>query len=196
MKDEEELKRFLSPKSASYINQLQITDEADPNYDDWDDEDDEDDDDVIHYIEPGSEEEKEGVREAKLTLEAMYMSFVLLTLVFLAIGLLIFDKRLTYLAGISTGMITGFFYISHLNSSIKEILNYDEESAARAMKKDATIRITVVGIVGILVAAFVGGNAAIGVLVQMFSLKLSVYLTPVITGILKKGVSKYNNKPD
>lgn len=187
MKDEEELKRFLSPKSASYINQLQITDEVDPNYDDWDDNDEEeDDDDVIHYIEPGSEEEKEGIREAKLTLKAMYLSFILLTFVFLAIGLLIFDKKLTYSAGILTGMITGFFYISHLNSSIKEILNYDEESASRAMKKDATIRIAVVGIVGILVAAFVGGNAAIGVLVQMFSLKLSVYLTPVITGILKK----------
>lgn len=183
MKDEN-MKRFLSPKSAGIIEQLE---EQDSDWDDWDDEDEEEDE-IIHLIELGSEEEKESIREAKLTLKGMYVSFIALTIFFLLIGLLLVGKKITYTIGIITGLITGLFYITHLNSSIKEILNYDEESAVRAMKRDAKVRLGVVGISGILVAAFVGGNSALGVLAQIFAIKLSAYLTPLTAKILDRKI--------
>lgn len=184
MMTDEKMKRFLNPKSAGIIAGLQDIGDYAPEYDDEEKEDDEDE--VIYLIEPGSEEEKEGIREARLTLKGMYLSFVLLTLLFLGIGLLLFDGGITYGAGILTGLLTGLFYITHLNSSIKEVLNYDEDNAVRAMKRDAKIRLAVVGIGGVLGAALIGGDAPLGVLAQIFSLKFSAYITPVTAGILMK----------
>ncbi len=206
---DEKMKRFLNPRSAGIIERIasfekpsgedgekvlvnvyrdgdaQWTEEQSPDWTDWDSENGEEDE-VVHFIEPGSEEERESIREAKLTLRGMYAAFTVLTLVFLAVGLLLSHKKLTFSAGILTGFITGLFYITHLNSSIKEILNYDEDAAVRAMKKDARIRLGVVGIGGVLAAALIGGDSALGVLAQIFAIKLSAYLTPAAAGILKK----------
>lgn len=189
MRDEDELKRFLSPKSSAYINRLDEDENLDPNYAKWD-EDEENDDEVVHYIEPGSEEEKEAIKAAKMTTRGMYVSFIAVSICVLALGLLLFEKKITFSIGVLTGLLTGFFYIHHLNSSVREVLNYDNESAVRSMKKDATIRIAVVGIVGMVVAGLAGGHAYAGVLMQIFSLKISAYLTPSVAEFLMKMSSK------
>lgn len=189
MMTDEKIKRFLNPKSAGIIAELENTGDYIPESDEEEDEDGEDE--VVHLIEPGSEEEKEGIREAQLTVKGMYLSFITLTLIFLAVGLLLFDGKATYGAGILTGLLTGLFYIAHLNSSIKEVLNYDEDNAVKTMKRDAKIRLAVVGFGGVLGAAFIGGSAPLGVLAQIFSLKFSTYVTPLAAGILiKRGSQK------
>lgn len=155
-----------------------------------DDDELEEEDEVLDFIEPGSEAEKEGIRFAKNTVSGMYLAFYLLSALCLVIGLLIFDEKLKFALGMAVGCVTGSFFIGHLNRSVRELLNYDENSATKQMKKDARLRLAVVGFGGVIAAAIIGGAAVYGILIQLMTLKLGIYLTPLTSG----WIGSYNNK--
>ena len=187
---EDKLSRFLSSRSSVYLSRMEGLAGEKPadEYDECDDEEL-----PVHIIEPGSAEEKEAIKEGKMTVKAFYFSFMILTALVVLLGLLIPINNITFVIGVLTGFATGIFYIYHLNSSVKDVLNCDEASAKASMRKDSTLRLAVVGFVGIAVAALVGGDSIIGILAQMMSLKLSVYLTPFMVKALLKSDSKKSN---
>ena len=172
---EEKLAKYRSMRAKGIIAEMTGLHEPERDADDEDYPEDE-----VHLIEPGSEEAEEGVREAARILRSMYMAFFLISAVFLLIGLLIFKDRLKYAAGILTGVVTGCYYIKSLNLSVREVLNFDEKTAEKAMKKDARIRLLVVGAGGAAVCFFVGDSAVYGVLFEIFAIKLCAYLAPVL----------------
>ncbi|MGN0165372.1 MAG: hypothetical protein ACI39R_04255 [Lachnospiraceae bacterium] len=174
---DDKMNKYLNPKSAEILAGLDT---------EKDGENDSDEEEVVYIVEPGSAEEAKGIEDAKRTLKAMYISFLFLTLIFAVAGLLLFSRRLTFLAGLLTGTVTGLFYIWHLNSSVRGLLDVSSERASGLMRRDATIRVLVVGAAGMLVTALVKGNAVLGVLAQFISLKLSVYLTPFVASLLEK----------
>ena len=186
---EDKLSRFLSSRSSLYLSKIDDM-AGEVTVDEYDE--DEDDEIPVQLIEPGSEEEKEAVRDGKRIVKAFYLSFFLLSLTVLIGGLVAPINKGTFAIGWLTGVATGVFYIYHLNTSVKEILNYDEASAKVTMRKDSTVRIAIVGITGIVVSGLVGKSSIIGVLAQMMALKLSVYLSPFMAKILKTGFQKCN----
>ncbi len=176
---EEKLEKFASLRSRGILAEMSGLHEPER-------EDDEEEEIPVHIIEPGSREETEGIREAAATLRSLYIAFFLVSAVFLVIGELIFHDRLKYAAGILVGVITGCYYIKSLNLSVREVLNFDEKTAEKTMKKDARIRLLVVGVGGAAVCFFVGGSAVYGVLAQIFAIKLSAYLTPLVMKFQKE----------
>ena len=69
-----------------------------------------DDDEVVDIIEPGSEREKEGIRDARLTLVAMYVSLIVLSGIIMIAGAVVFEKKITYCIGVIIGTMAGCFY--------------------------------------------------------------------------------------
>lgn len=184
---EDKLGKYLSSRSSVYLSRMDDMAGEKPadEYDECEDEEI-----PVHVIEPGSEEEREAVKEGKMTVKGFYLSFSILSLLILLIGLLLSGNKLSFIIGVLTGFATGVFYIWHLNSSIKDVLNCDEDTAGKTMRRDSTIRMGVLAIAGIVVSAVVGGDSIIGVLAQMMSLKLSVYLTPFAVTTLMKSDSR------
>ena len=109
----------------------------------------------------------------------MYLSFIILTAVFLLAGMPVF-KDIRYAAGILTGFATGCFYIRSLNLSVREILNFNDKQAEKTMKRDGRKRLLVIGAGAAFICLAVGGSAVYGILAQIFSLKLCAYLTPLV----------------
>ncbi len=181
---DEKLEKFLSLKSRGYIAELKDLKGPDPRekYEEDGDEDDE----ILDYIEPGSEREKEGLDFANKVLRGMYAAFAAVSLLFLAVGLILIKDRLCFAAGIVTGIVTGIYYIHSLNLSVRETLRFNENTAEKTMKKDARIRLVVVGIGAIVACTVAGGSAVYGILAEIFALKLSSYLAPLFLAISNK----------
>lgn len=150
-------------------------------------EEEEDDDEVLDLIPPGSEREKEGVKDARLTLVSMYVSLGTLSIIALIIGLIIFDDKLGYSLGLLVGALTGLFYIWHLNRSLKEVLNMTQEMAEKSMKRDAFVRLAAIIALDTIICTVVGGYSPIGVLISLLVIKLSFYLAPFWLRVLKVG---------
>lgn len=167
-------------KEEKYLNSNILNDEPD----------DEDDDEVIDYIEPGSEREKEGMRDARLTLVSMYVSLIVLSGLAMIVGALVFEHKLTYCIGVIIGTLAGCFYMWHLNRSLAYALNLGEDMAQKVMRKDIFVRLIAIILVDIIISAVIGGYTPIGVLASLLTLKLSLYLTPVTLRIIKTGKTK------
>lgn len=147
-----------------------------------------DDDEVVDIIEPGSEREKEGIRDARLTLVAMYVSLIVLSGIIMIAGAVIFEKKITYCIGVIIGTMAGCFYMWHLNRSLAYALNLDSGMAQKVMRKDIFIRLFVIISADIIISALIGGYAPIGVLGSLLTLKLSLYATPFTLRIIKNKI--------
>lgn len=153
-------------------------------------EEEEDDDEVVDLIPPGSEREKEGIKDARLTLVSMYVSLLTLSIIALILGVIIFDDKLGFSLGLIVGALTGLFYIWHLNKSLKEVLDMSSEMAEKSMRKDALIRLVAIIALDTIICAAVGGYSPVGVLASLLVIKLSFYLSPMWLRVLKAG--KFN----
>ena len=178
---EEKMEKFLSLRSKGIIAEIDNIKGPDISAEDEDGNDDK----VIDYIESGSEREKQGIEYAVLTYKCMFVAFFLVSAVFLA-GIFFFKHKTSYFAGIATGLLTGIYYIKSLYLSVREVLNFSENDAEKAMKKQARMRLLAVGAAGGAVCAIVGRNAVYGVLAQILALKLSAYLTPAVMKFAEK----------
>lgn len=181
---DEKMEKFVSLRSKGILSEIDNI--KGPERDEPGSYDEEEDEDIVlDYIEPGSEREKEGIEYAKQTYRCMFISFYAVSAVFLLIGLIFFKDRLKYCAGILTGVLSGTYYIRSLNLSVREVLNFDENTAEKSMKKQARIRLIAVGAAGGIICALVGGSAVYGVVGEILAIKLGTYLTPLTMKIVK-----------
>lgn len=170
--------KYLSPRASAIIGKLEDRALKD-SYDD-------DEEDEIDIVEPGSEEELKGIKEAALTVRSMYLSVSVLSIIFAILGLLLLNEKLSWLAGIAAGFVAILLYIRNLNASLKAVLNLTQELAVKESRKDAAIRLGLIAIIGILVSALVAGNAPLGVLAELLALKAGLYITPMTMKLLRK----------
>ena len=182
---DEKMEKFVSLRSKGILSEIDNIKGPERDEPGSFDDDEEDEDIVLDYIEPGSEREKEGIEYAKQTCRCMFISFYAVSAVFLLLGLIFFGDRIKYCAGILTGVLSGTGYIRSLNLSVREVLNFDENTAEKSMKKQARIRLIAVGAAGGVICALVGGSAVYGVVGEILAIKLGAYLTPLTMKIVK-----------
>lgn len=165
------MSRHLRGRAASLVATYAVEDE---------DPDEELEDEVLQVIEPGSEEEARGIRDAKLTTKAMYISVLVCAAIFSGIGILILEKKVTILLGSLISLAANIFYVYNLDHSIKSALNMPETMATHYMVKNVMLRYLVIIICGVGAVLIIKGNAAFGVLIELLTLKIAIYVTPLI----------------
>ncbi len=129
------------------------------------------------------------MQEGKRTLYELLVG-IGVCLILLLLGNLVVSNHLAYTVGLLTGgMIAGFMSI-HMFRSLAQATLYDEETAAKKIKKSSLLRMLFM--LGGLVAAVLLPQwiSIIGVALGVLSLKFSAYMQPLTHKVLNKIINK------
>lgn len=107
------------------------------------------------------------------------------------IGILIFSYHKLYASiGFFLGVILSIAMIIHMSISLEQAMCFNEEGADKHIKKTAAIRLTVCGVLLIIIGFADVGNI-VGTLFGVMALKVSAYLQPFTHKVLvNKSIGK------
>ncbi|MFP4697380.1 MAG: ATP synthase subunit I [Eubacteriales bacterium] len=97
---------------------------------------------------------------------------------------LFFIKFIEFYLGLIIGSITAMLQTCHLEKSINEALDKTPNEAKRYMIKNYFIRYTVIIII-MLGGVYYDIRCLVGIILGLFSLKISVYLIPLLNKIAR-----------
>lgn len=150
----------------------------------------EEDEQILDYIEPGSEREREEMREAEETIHDLYFGCVVICLPCL-LGMLLAPQPLRYGLALAGGCIVAICMLRDMYRTVETVLMLDPYQAERFARKRAVLRYFLMLAFLAGVGYSLGKSAAIGAILGIFSMKFSAYFQPLMRKlrvlIMRKG---------
>ena len=120
------------------------------------------------------------MREEKQTFVEMMIGIALSSLIITVVGAIIVPNKLSFVFGTLFGGAIAVFVLFLMYRSIEKALSMDEKNAESYTTKTAIYRLAIMAsalVIGILCPKLIN---VIGVLLGLFTLKVSAYLQPLV----------------
>ena len=127
--------------------------------------------------------------EGKTMLYELLSGIAVFTLVEL-LGNLFIKQRLPYSLGVLLGAVIAVFMASHMYVTLGQAMLYEEEAAAKKIKRGSFLRMAVMVIGMILAVLLPEYISLLGVLLGILTLKFAAYLQPLTHKLFNKILSK------
>ncbi|MGN0507166.1 MAG: ATP synthase subunit I [Lachnospiraceae bacterium] len=127
--------------------------------------------------------------EGKTMLYELFSGIAVFTLVEL-LGNLFIKQRLPYSLGVLLGAVIAVFMASHMYFTLGQAMLYEEEAAAKKIKRGSFLRMAVMVIGMILAVLLPEYISLLGVLLGILTLKFAAYLQPLTHKLFNKILSK------
>lgn len=130
--------------------------------------------------------------DGKQTLIDLIIGIVVLTILFVLIGLLWKGQRWHFVSGVLIGAVVSVLMAIHMYRTILKAVDLEEKGAISLSRRNSVIRLFIVAVLLGLAVLFVSEFMAFGILMGFFCLKFSAYIQPlthkfITKKILKKG---------
>ena len=120
------------------------------------------------------------MREGKETLFDLYFGIGMLSVLFIIVGMILAESKLSFALGVCYGAVVAVILVSHMYHGLERTLCYDEEGARKHAQKMAGIRMWIM-LAAVVLAMYFGEHLhLLGVVLGILTLKVSAYMQPCI----------------
>lgn len=123
---------------------------------------------------------EDNLKEAKLTAKEMGAGILIMSALFLAIGIWIAGNKLSYVLGILLGMSIAIAVLWHMYKGLDEALDLDEHMAVKYMRKKSIIRLVMMGLAVGAACMLPDIFNPFAVVIGVLALKFAAYIQPLV----------------
>lgn len=134
------------------------------------------------------------MNQGRRTYYEMIIGIILQAIVYSVLGMIASGQFLLFPVSVAAGTVVSILLLRHMYRTIDNVLDMDSDTAKKYGRRQAVVRIALMGLVLCIAFYYMEYINPWGVLLGVISLKFSAYLQPVIHILIKSFFTKRREK--